>query len=231
MDPVLDDIGRERLIAWIEDSVAHGRNILARGYQGQVYRYPHPRHPLVIKVASGAGPLRWLRAHMLRKEHAVYRRLAGFAGAPRCYGLLDGRFLLLEHVAGEPLRRAAIPDRARFFALLFEYLNELHARGIAHGDLKRKDNLLVTADGRPCLIDFGTAITRRPGFAPVNHFAYGVAERFDFNAWIKLKYDNRMEEISAADRPYYRRTWIEKLARAVKRPYRRLKRRLFPRKL
>lgn len=210
------------LIAWIEESVAAGRNILAHGYQGFVYHYPHPHTPLVIKVASGFGPLRWLRIAMLRKEFRAYQKLGDFAGAPRCFGLLRGRYLLLEYIVGQSLRHAEPSDRERYFSLLFDYIQDLHRRGVAHSDLKRKDNLLITADGRPCLVDFGTAIVRRPGRAPFNHFLYGIAVRFDFNAWIKLKYRNRLDEISAQDRPYYRRTWVERAARVCKRPYRRL---------
>ena len=67
---------------------------------------------------------------------------------------------------------------------------------------------------------------RKPGFAPINHYLYRLAKRFDFNAWAKLKYDGRFEEMTAADRVYYHRTRIEKLARAIKRSYLKLKSRL-----
>ena len=77
----------------------------------------------------------------------------------------------------------------------------------------------------PCLVDFGAAILRKPGFAPFNHYLYELARRLDFNAWAKLKYEGRMEELTPEDRPYYRRTVIEKVARAIKRSYLWLKRR------
>jgi hypothetical protein len=75
-------------------------------------------------------------------------------------------------------------------------------------------------------VDFGAAIVRKPGFAPFNHFLYELARRFDFNAWAKLKYQGRMEELTPEDRPYDRRTVIEIVARAIKRSYLRLKRRI-----
>lgn len=212
----------DALIRWIKDSLATGSHRLAHGYQGAVYLYPGPPR-LVIKAATGTGVMRWLRRRMLRREYAVYQKLSGFRGSPRCYGLLADRYLVLEYIEATPLRRAVLTDRVAFFNALFEHINELHARGVAHFDLKKKDNLLVTAMGLPCLIDYGAAIIRKPGFAPLNHYLYVLAERFDFNAWVKLKYDGKYAQASDADRVYYRRTFVEKLARAIKRLYKRLK--------
>lgn len=219
----LPELGEDELVRWIERSVAEASHILAQGYQGQVYLYQDARQRYVIKAASGSGVLRWLRTRMLRREYRVYTRLAGFAGSPRCHGLLRGRYLVLEYIDGSPLRNAPIDDRAAFYNDLLGMIKELHARGIAHSDLKRKDNLLVVDGRRPCLIDFGAAIIRKRGFAPFNHFLFRTAQRFDFNAWIKLKYNNRLDEISETDSIYYRRTWVEKAARRTKRVYKRIK--------
>jgi predicted Ser/Thr protein kinase len=217
------DIGEDELVRWIERSIAEASHILAQGYQGRVYLYQDARRRYVIKAASGRGVLRWLRTRMLRHEYRVYTRLVGFAGSPRCYGLLQGRYLVLEYIEALPLRHAPIDDRDAFYSDLFGLIKELHGRGIAHSDLKRKDNLLVVAGRRPCLIDFGAAIIRKAGFAPFNHFLFRTAQRFDFNAWIKLKYNNRLEEIAEIDSIYYRRTWVEKAARRTKRTYKRIK--------
>ena len=65
---------------------------------------------------------------MIRREYAVYRRLDGVAGVPRCFGLRDDR-LLLEFVDGRPLRLSAdeLPDRERFFRALLDILNAILA--------------------------------------------------------------------------------------------------------
>lgn len=222
MPRAVPEMGEDDLVRWIEHSIATSRHILAQGYQGQVYLYQTADHGYVIKVSSGRGVLRWLRTRMLRREHRVYERLRGFAGSPRCHGLLRGRYLVLEYVDGRPLRHEPVVDRAAFYDELLALIKELHARGIAHSDLKRKDNLLVLAGRRPCIIDFGAAIVRKPGFSPLNHYLFHTAQRFDFNAWIKLKYNNRLDEVSAADSVYYRRTWVEKTARRTKRVYKRI---------
>jgi serine/threonine protein kinase len=210
------------LVAWIERAVANGAGLLAKGYQGAVYLYPGPPR-LAIKTISGNVFSRWLHGRMLRREYAAYQKLNDFAGCPRCYGLLDGRYLVLEYVESVPLRNATLTDHAVFYFTLFNHIVDMHGRGVAHFDLKKKDNLLVTPQGLPCLIDFGAAIVRKPGFAPINHYLYALAARFDFNAWVKLKYDGKFTQASDADRPYYQRTRIEKLARAIKRVYQRLK--------
>lgn len=74
----------------------------------------------------------------------------------------DRRFISMELVEGESL--AAIIARGgvtlrRFFDLaipLADALNTAHERGIVHRDLKPA-NILVTADGRPKILDFGLA--------------------------------------------------------------------------
>lgn len=217
------DVDEDHLVRWIERSIIDRTHILAQGYQGQVYLFQHAQLRLVIKAACGSGLLRWLRTRMLLRESRVYARLHGFSGCPRCYGLVRGRYLVLEYIDGIPLRRAHIADRTAYYDSLHALIVQLHERGIAHSDMKRKDNLLVVGGSRPCLIDFGAAVMRKPGFAPFNHFLFRTAARFDYNAWIKLKYNNRLDDISAADQGYYRRTWVEKAARRTKRAYKKMK--------
>jgi serine/threonine protein kinase len=222
----LDSSTERALIDWIEARTRAGDPAHASGYQGAVYLYESNDRRLVVKAAVGGGVAGRLRRWMLRREFDAYQRLTDFAGSPRCYGLIDGRYLVLEYIDAVSLRSGRIDDRRTYFDTLFAHIGELHRRGVAHADLKRRDNLLVIGGRLPCLVDFGAAIVRKPGFAPFNHYLYELARRFDFNAWAKLKYQGRMEELTPEDRPYYRRTAIEIVARAIKRPYVRLKRRV-----
>ena len=222
----LDGSTERALIEWIEARTHAGDPAHASGYQGAVYLYETEGRRLLVKAAAGGGVAGLLRRWMLRREYDAYQRLTGFAGSPRCYGLIAGRYLVLEYIDGVSLRTGRIDDRLTYFDTLFAHISELHRRGVAHADLKRRDNLLVIGGRLPCLVDFGAAIVRKPGFAPINHYLYELARRFDFNAWAKLKYQGRMGELTPEDRPYYRRTIIEIVARAIKRPYVRLKRRV-----
>jgi predicted Ser/Thr protein kinase len=214
----------EELLRWIEARLVDGGARLGSGVQAQALLYQEGGVSLVIKAPSGVGPRRWLSRWMLRHEARVYARIHGLPGAPRCLGLLDGRYLVLEYIDGELARYATIADRERFFDELRAHLEALHARGIAHSDLQKKDNLLVTRDGRPCLLDYGVAAIHKRGFAPFNHFHFRFAARLDLNQWVKLKYRGRPEEASAADSRLYRRTWMERQARALKAVSRRLRR-------
>ena len=45
-----------------------------------------------------------------------------------------------------------------FFQAFLDLILKVHSEDIAHGDLKRKDNILVNKNNEPFLIDFGTAI-------------------------------------------------------------------------
>jgi len=219
----LDGLSEDTLVRWIEDSLATGKHRLAQGYQGQTLLYRENGRRLVIKAASGRGIWKWVSTLMLRHEARVYEQLAGFPAAPNCYGLLRNRYLVLEYIDGTPARYAEIADREAFFVELLELIKKLHARGVAHSDLQKKDNLLLVDSQHPCLLDFGAAVIRKSGFAPINRFHYRFAERLDFNQWAKLKYRGRLENMSAADRAYYRRSHLEKLARSLKRIWRTLR--------
>jgi len=206
-----------------ESPLAGGEaKLLASGYQGEVYLVETPDGPLIVKRAMGGAIARAARRAMLRREYAIYRLLAGVAGVPRCLGLIGGEELVLEFVPGESLRhrRLAPAERERFFAALLEVISAVHRAGVAHGDLKRKDNILVGPGGMPCLIDFGTAVSAPPGAGWWRRLLYRQWRRVDINAWVKLKYQRRIEAISPEDRRHFRPTLPERVARLVRRAWR-----------
>ncbi len=84
-------------------------------------------------------------------------------------------------------------------------------------DLKKKDNLLVKDGREPILIDFGAAVEKKSAWHLFNRYWYQLAVRFDYNAWIKLKYKRRMDKITVEDSAYYHRTFTERLAKKLKR--------------
>ena len=152
-------------------------------------------------------------------ENRVYQHLSGFTAIPACYGLVDNQYLVLEFIQGLPFRSQRPLDEGAFFKAFLQNIHDMHAMGVAHFDLKKRDNLLVVDGHTPCLIDFGAAIVRKNGFHPVNAFLFNMASRFDYNAWIKLKYNNQFQLISAEDRQYYSKTLTEIISRKIKRFY------------
>lgn len=201
------------LASWADNSLASGRNILATSNQGTVLLFREAGMEFVVKTAMGSGAVLRARRATLEREFAAYQRLDGLSGIPRCYGMLDDRFLVLEYIHGTPYREARIADREAWFAALLETLRACHERGVAHGDLKNKSNLMSDALGRPRVIDFGTTVLRRNGFHPVNHWFFRFLCQLDLNAWVKHKVQGRFEDMSDADRAIYRDSRVERLLR------------------
>lgn len=205
-----------RLLEWIPEAERKGGHHLNSGYQGRVLFYEQDGVRLAIKIPSYSGVFRWITVRMLRHEARAYEHLAGLEGIPRSYGMIGRCYLVLEYIEGENLREARLSDPADFYGRLLGLIRRMHARGIAHADLKRRDNIMVGPDNQPWLLDFGVACVRRRGMHPVNHWLFNVARQFDLNAWVKHKYRRRLDQASVADRRYLRRTWIEKVASALK---------------
>ena len=209
-------INQPGFVQWIEDSLRDRENILAVSNQGTILHYRGEGEDLIVKSAMGRGALRLLRQRTLLREYEAYRRMEGVAGIPRCHGLVAGRYLVLEFIRGTPFRQAQWQDRDRWFAEFLAVLQAIHARGVSHGDLKSKTNILVTEDEKPCVIDFGTAFVSKPGFHPVNNWLFEHGRRMDLNAWVKHKYHGRYADVSDEDRELLDYSFIEYWVRKLR---------------
>lgn len=146
---------------------------LARGGQGVVYAAVQSTtgQPVAIKLlharGAHAGDSRSARARFLR-EIRIAGRLAhpGIVRPLDSVLLIDGReALILELVEGDPLdqwasrARQHVDGRRRtldVLAQIAEALEHAHKRGVIHRDLK-PSNVLVDAEGRARILDFGVA--------------------------------------------------------------------------
>ncbi len=139
---------------------------IGRGGMGRVY----------LAEQRGEGFLRQVAIKRLDRREASplserrFRDEVKFLAAlehPGIARFLDGgraddgsAYLALEYVEGVDLlahareRRLAVDDRLRLFLEMLEAVEYAHARNIVHRDLK-PGNVLVGADGRPRLLDFG----------------------------------------------------------------------------
>ncbi len=210
-------LDQSNLKRWIEDSLNSNSNILAAGYQGKTLHYCKDDQNLAIKIPHGRGFIKYLHTRMIRHEARVYQQLGQLDGIPACYGLIDEQYLALEFIQGAPIRNKRPIDSERYFQTLFKLIEQMHQKGVAHMDLKKKDNLLVTQLDQPCALDFGAAVIIKKGFHPINLFLFRLAMRFDFNAWIKHKYYLDLGNISDQDKQFYQRTYIEKISKKIKR--------------
>jgi hypothetical protein len=148
---------RESVERYIEGELHRGRS----SAQPSIYLVRRNEEEYVLKDAMRCPALiRWTFGRwVIQHEYRVCRRLGGIRGIPRVYGLLDDYALIMERLEAQQLphlrENFLTPE---FFVRLKKLLSELHARGIAHGDLRRK-NVLVNRDLEPCIIDFATAFT------------------------------------------------------------------------
>lgn len=115
---------------------------------------------VVIRDAGGA---RWWLAgfarFLCRREARALARLDGLPGTPRLLAT-DRRGLRREWIEGRPMQ-AAKPRNAGYYRDALRLLRALHRRGVAHNDLAKEPNWLVTPIGRPAVVDFQLALVSR----------------------------------------------------------------------
>jgi len=177
---------------------------------------------LVVEAAGGAvlvKDVRPLQAFVravygrvvLRREERALSALAGAPGVPRLLGRIDRDALAIEYVDAEPLRRQLGPERLRrACAALGARVDALHARGVAHLDLRQKRNVLVTAEGDVYLVDFESAfVLARRGWRGL---LLRLLAPFDRAAVLKFRARYAPDLLSDAERARARRQrWLGRL--------------------
>ena len=223
-DPAID---QKALAAYLETlDFRSGQPVTnASHHQGEVRRFepgqPNLPAQLIIKrplsreTTKGLGwrlgeiVKRWASVHALKREHQAYQRMNAVSGIPICYGFYSEQYLVLEWIDGKPLSELDTADHS-MFGQLRQTIDQMHTAGVAHGDLKRKENILVSAEGIPIIIDFGTALIKKEGFHPIHHWLFALLAQTDRNAWIKHKYSG-YEGIDSNDVSCLKRSWPERV--------------------
>jgi predicted Ser/Thr protein kinase len=143
----------------------------------QVLKRGGRRNPDVYLVEGDAGLVvvkdflpraalvrRWLGPWLLDRELRAYRRLEGLPAVPRTLGRIDRHAFAVEYRPGERVSRklrGRVPPG--FLGELEQAIAAMHARGVAHLDLRHRSNVLAGEDGHPILIDFASAVCLPPG--------------------------------------------------------------------
>lgn len=124
---------------------------------------------------------------MLMRENAFLRRLEGLPGIPRSYGFPDADSLAIEYIESRAVSKVhAIEYVAGYWDRLDALVRALHACGVAHGDLDQEDNIMVTSDGAPAIIDFGGAVAR-VAWSPLHCVVFDLLARHDLNCVDRLR--------------------------------------------
>jgi hypothetical protein len=121
---------------------------------------------IVIKdFAHKAWWVRLVGRVQISRECGAYRWLGPRPFLPRFAGRIDAHALAMERIAARelalsPLRRER---GAELLERLRDVVRELHDAGLAHLDLRGRENVLVAEDGRIFVLDLASAVRMRPG--------------------------------------------------------------------
>jgi predicted Ser/Thr protein kinase len=110
-------------------------------------------------MCRDTGAARWwarpLARRLAAREARALAALRGDAAFPELI-LWDGRRLVRGAIPGATLDQAR-PRNLAWFRRARAALGRMHRRGVAHNDLAREPNWLVTASGDAAIIDFQLA--------------------------------------------------------------------------
>ncbi len=127
---------------------------------GTVTRVARPDANESWVVERDTRAARWLARplahHLATREANALRALAGISGVPSFESFARG-VLVRSWTDGDPMQRARPRDPAYFVEAL-ALLRRLHRAGVAHNDLAKEPNWLVTPAGHPALVDFQLAL-------------------------------------------------------------------------
>lgn len=168
------------------------RRMIHRGRsmaQGDIWVVDSPEGPLAIKDIS-RQPWLWralIGRRSLDREDRMLRRLQGLPGIPRYGGRIDADALCMEFLKADRLpHRKDSALTLDFFAQLKDTVHKMHQRGVAHGDLRRK-NILVCENQKPYLIDFTTGVFLHTGIRPVKRVMFRLISHVDTINILKIQ--------------------------------------------
>lgn len=152
-----------------------------------VVRFLHEGTPYVLKDYGGRPWIvretwgRWAIAH----EAKAYERLERVSAVPHVLSMPDAYAFVMEFVEAHPLPKHShakllTPD---FFDRVIQAYQEMHACGVAHGDVRRR-NILYTDSGQPKIIDFQSAIFDSGG--PIRRRFFRFMSRVDDLTVLKI---------------------------------------------
>ena len=113
--------------------------------------------------------------------------------------------MAMEYVAGERIshwKRRELPPA--LFSHLWALIEAIHARGIVHIDLRKRDNILISTGGEVFIIDFNASFR----FPPGSHGARWILpalRKTDHFGFLKWKAALAPSQLSESERSAFRR--------------------------
>lgn len=141
---------------------------------------------------------RLLAPILIWREASALRRLADLTGIPDILEQPDVRGLLIEYLPALPWPQAAAPDVA--YERLQALVSAMHARGVAHCDLRGGANMLVDQTGQPYIVDFVARVHRGAVWNAPWNWLFRQFVGADQAALVKLRVRHAPHLASAEDR-------------------------------
>jgi RIO-like serine/threonine protein kinase len=161
---------------------------------GTVWRDGERGLEYVVRDTAGARWwTAWVARRLCQREARALERLDGLPGTPRLIAC-DRVSLRREWIEGRPMQLAR-PRNADYFRAARALLARLHRRGVAHNDLAKEPNWLVTPMGAPAVVDFQLALV-----APRRGRLFRALAREDLRHLLKHKRSYCPERLTARER-------------------------------
>ncbi|MGH8453438.1 MAG: hypothetical protein ACRESW_02705, partial [Nevskiales bacterium] len=176
----LDELRQSVVYRHVEGAGSRPAVLVVRAGDGEAVLKDYSRCDRLF--AGLIGPL------LVWRETSALAQLDGTPGVPRLIRKLGSRAFLMENLQGaDKARKQPATTRPEFYQRLRELVDRIHARGVAHCDMRRSGNILVDADGQPYLVDFVSCAFLRPWWHPLG-WLFPLLCQADRDAIIKLKH-------------------------------------------
>ncbi|MCX8052466.1 MAG: hypothetical protein N3B12_01545 [Armatimonadetes bacterium] len=188
---------------------------------------------LIVKDFFRSDPLfrRLVGPILIRREVGALRKLAGVDGIPQLVGKIDRYALAMEHIPGRGLNNVQPGElHPEFYVELRRIIDEMHARGVAHCDLRSRGNVMLGDDGRPYIVDFAACVFLGRGINPLIRWVFNQFVLADQNAVLLVKQRMSPELLTDEDKTALSQQMpFERPAKFIGENVRRLTRRLLTR--
>ena len=138
------------------DSSLSNKELLKKDLFGEVYKAEERGNLAVVRDARPARWwLAWLARALLRREARALAALPKIDGIPQLIRQ-DVHTLMRSFIPGVPMH-VGRPQSASYFRDAARLLRQIHVAGVAHNDLAKEANILLSDGGSPAFIDFQLA--------------------------------------------------------------------------
>lgn len=164
------------------------------------------------------------------RECKALNKLADVNCIPNLLSVPNKRAFLMSYHASEQITRLKDiqPDWPLFFDKLSTAIDQVHAAGVAHNDLRNPTNTLITPEGEPILVDLVACFCQGQRWNLPNQWLFNKFAQVDRSAITKIKSKVAPELITEDDvKPEQIAGQVGMAAKSLGQWIRRVSRKLF----